>query len=103
MADIDDAPPVFHEAAIVSPAALLGAANAIFAANVALGPWIHLSSEVLLYGCAREADAISVRGRIDRLFEKKGRELVDLDVIVVANEARAVMRVRHTAMYRLCS
>ena len=101
MSDIDDAPPIFREAAIIHPAVLLGGANAIFAANVALGPWIHLSSEALLYGRAREADAISVRGRIDRLFEKKGRELVDLDVLVVANDERAVMRVKHTAMYRL--
>jgi acyl dehydratase len=101
MSDIDDAPPIFRKAAIAHPALLLGGANAIFAANVALGPWIHLSSEVLLYGRAREADAISVRGRIDRLFEKKGRELVDLDVLVVVNDERAVMRVKHTAMYRL--
>jgi acyl dehydratase len=101
MSDIDDPPPIFCEASIAHPAVLLGGANAIFAANVALGPWIHLSSEVLLYGRAREADAISVRGRIDRLFEKKGRELVDLDVIMVVNDERAVMRVKHTAMYRL--
>jgi acyl dehydratase len=99
--EIDDDAPLYRDAAVAHPARVLGWANEILAANVKLGPWIHLASEVDLCGCIHHGDLVSIRGRVDRLSEKKSREIVDLDVLVVKNEERPVMRVRHTAIYRL--
>jgi hypothetical protein len=34
-------------------------------------------------------------------YERSGHRFVDLDVVIVAEEIRAVAQVRHTAIYRL--
>lgn len=101
MSEIDDELPLYREAGVAHPALLLGAANHILAANVALGPWIHVTSEVSLSGRVYDGDDVSVRGKVARLFEKQGREFVELDVLIVKNEREAVMRVQHTAIYKL--
>jgi acyl dehydratase len=51
---------------------------------------------------ARVGDRLATRGKVRSLFEKKGRELVELDLVVVAGEPpRPVAHVLHTAIYRL--
>jgi acyl dehydratase len=100
-AEVDDDAAPYREAGVAHPALLLGAANMILASNVALGPWIHVSSEMWLSGRVRDGDDVSVRGRIRRLFERNGRELVELSVVIVTNDREAVARIEHTAIYRL--
>jgi acyl dehydratase len=101
MFEIDDDPTIYRDAGVAHPALLLGAANMILAANVALGPWIHVASEMCLCGRVRDGDHVSVRGKVDRLFERQGREFVDLSVLVVTNDRDAVVEVKHTAIYGL--
>ncbi len=36
-----------------------------------------------------------------RTYERKGRGWVDLDVLIVADDARPIARVHHTAIYRI--
>ena len=50
---------------------------------------------------AGAGDRLTTRGRLGRLFTRKGREYADLDVLVVADGARPILHVRHTAIYRL--
>ena len=86
----------------VHPAFFLQQANRALRDNVRLGPWIHVSSVVRHLGGARVGAALATRGRVRSLFEKKGRELVELDLLIVAGaSARPVAHVRHTAIYHL--
>jgi len=86
----------------VHPAFLLDQANRSLDLNVRLGPWIHTASVVRHLGGARVGDTLATRGRVRSLFEKKGREFVEVDLAIVAGErARPVAHVLHTAIYRL--
>ncbi len=82
------------------PMILLELSNRILMQNFKLGPWIHVASELVNYGTAHAGDMIEVRGRIESCFERKGHEFVVLDTLLVAEGARPVQQVRHTAIYR---
>jgi acyl dehydratase len=82
------------------PAFFLDQANRSIDGNVALGPWIHVSSTVRHLGPAAVGDTLRTRGRVRSLFEKKGREYVEVDLVILAGP-RAVAHVLHTAIYRL--
>jgi hypothetical protein len=45
-------------------------------------------------------DRLAARGKVRSLFEKKGREFVELDLVLLAG-TRAVAHILHTAIYRL--
>jgi acyl dehydratase len=85
----------------VHPAFFLDQANRALRQNVRLGPWIHVGSVVRHLGGARVGDTLATRGRVRSLFEKNGREFVELDLVVVAGERRPVAHIQHTAIYRL--
>ena len=88
----------------VHPAFFLDQANRALRQNVRLGPWIHTGSVIRHLGGARVGEALATRGRVRSVFEKKGRELVELDLVIVAGTGtrpRPVAHVLHTAIYRL--
>lgn len=84
---------------LVHPAWLLLDANDILVANVRLGPWIHVGSEVSLYEPVRLDSALDVQATVLEHFEKSGHRFTVLDVVTIADDA-VVQRVRHTAIYR---
>lgn len=89
-------------AAWVHPAFFLQQANRALRDNVRVSPWIHVSSVVRHLGGARVGEVLATRGRVRSLFERKGREMVELDLLIVAGpSARPVAHIRHTAIYRL--
>ena len=65
------------------------------------GPWVHVGSDLAHVGLARAGDRLTTRGRVGRLFTRKGREYAELDALVVAEGSRPILHVRHTAIYRL--
>ncbi len=86
----------------VHPAVYLVEANRALSRNVRMGPWIHVGSVVRHLAPARIGDTLTTRGRVRSLFEKKGKELVELDLVVTAGTpARAIAHVLHTAIYQL--
>jgi acyl dehydratase len=86
----------------VHPAFLLTEANRALSRNVRVSPWIHVGSAVRHLAAARVGDTLSTRGRVRSLFEKKGREFCELDLLVVSGpNARPVAHILHTAIYRL--
>lgn len=89
---------VYRDQGVAHPAWLLRQANRVLAANVRLGPWIHVGSAVQHLGLVRDGDRVSVRARVAALYERKGHEFVDLDVVMLTD--RPVVTVRHTAIYR---
>jgi acyl dehydratase len=100
--DLDDPSPLYRGAgAVAHPGLLLRQANRALAENVALGPWIHVASDVVHCGTAGAGDRLETRGRVARAYERKGRGWVDLDLLIVAGGTRPVARVYHTAIYRL--
>jgi acyl dehydratase len=101
--DLDDALPDYRgPRGVAHPGLLLRQANRVLAENVALGPWIHASSDVAHLALARAGDRLETRGRVARVYERGGRGWVDLDLVLVASDGpRPIARIRHTAIYRL--
>ena len=92
---------LYADLPLADPAALLTLCNHLLMQNVQLGPWIHASSEVRHFSLARDGDRVSVRGRVAERFERKGRQFVVLDILVIGDGGRLVLQVRHTAIYEL--
>ena len=100
--DLEDPSPLYRGVeAVVHPGLLLRQANRALAENVALGPWIHVASDVAHCGTAAAGDRLETRGRVAKTYERKGRGWVDLDLLILAGGARPIARVYHTAIYRL--
>lgn len=86
----------------VHPAVFLQQANRAIDRNVRLGPWVHVTSTVRHLGGARVGETVRTLGRIRSLWEKKGREYVEVDLFMAAGpRARAVAHVLHTTIWRL--
>jgi acyl dehydratase len=86
----------------VHPAFYLDQANRALRQNVRLGPWIHAGSVVRHLGGARVGETLATRGRVRSVFEKKGREFVELELVIVAGDRpRPVAHILHTAIYQL--
>jgi acyl dehydratase len=81
------------------PAVILSLANELLMQNYILGPWIHSSSEVRNASPARAGEQLQVRGSIKDAYERKGHELVVLDVAILSGE-RLVSRIQHTAIWQ---
>lgn len=84
----------------VHPAFFLDQANRALDRNVRLGPWVHVESRIRHLGGARVGETLETRGRVRSLYEKKGRQYVELDLVVLAG-ARPAAHVLHTAIYQL--
>ena len=87
----------------VHPAFYLDQANRALDQNVRLGPWIHVESRVRHLGGARVGETLETRGRVRSVYERKGRESVELDLLIVAagERPRPVAHVLHTAIFKL--
>ena len=103
VARVDD-PLAFYRGAegVVHPGFYLEQANRALDRNVKMGPWIHVGSVVRHLGGARVGERLATRGKVRSVFDKKGREFVELDLVIVAgNSARPVAHILHTAIYQL--
>lgn len=98
----DEMPPFVRPDAggLANPAFMLALANWVLAANVALGPWIHVESEVQNFRRVFRGSDLVTEASITNLFSKGGHEFVDLDVAVFEDDS-PVMRASHRAIYRL--
>jgi hypothetical protein len=86
---------------LANPAFTLGLANFALAANVCLGPWIHVQSDVRHHAAIERPSSLVVESRVADLFERSGHEFVDLDVAVFVAPDRLALTARHRAIYRL--
>lgn len=101
--DLDHMPALLRAegGGVANPAFSLGLANWVLAANVRLGPWIHVESEVQHHSAIELGTELVVEARVRELFERGGHEFVDLDVGVFAAPDRPALSARHRAIYRL--
>jgi hypothetical protein len=100
LADVRESLPIYRDQRVAHPGYLLRNANYVLALNVTLGPWIHVASAVQNFATAEDGDDISTRARVTSLDEKKGHRFVELDILMIANERRPLLHVRHTAIYQ---
>ena len=90
---------IHRSIASVEAGLLLELSNRLLMENVRLGPWIHAASELQHFGLPREAEGLSVRGRVVELFEKAGHRFVVYETVVLGDDLRLIQHVRHTAIY----
>ncbi len=83
------------------PGIHLDLSNRALDRNVRMSPWIHVGSRGRHWSAARVGDRLEMRGRVERLFEKKGHEFVEADLLLIANGSRPVASISHTAIYLL--
>ena len=100
LAEIGDDLPLYPHQQVAHPGYLIRDANWILAANVKLGPWIHVESAVTHHSAVVDGERVSTRGRVRDLFERKGHEFVVLDLLQVADGQRPVASIVHTAIYK---
>lgn len=96
-----DASPIYRGGAVCHPAWWLAQANEVVMRNVALGMWIHTESATRHYALARDGESISMRSRVIEASEKRGHELITLDIGVFGERDRPLLHIRHTAIIKL--
>ena len=97
---IDEPAALYRDEAVAHPGLLLRLVNLLLMRNVALGPWVHTSSDCRLLGPARLPAAVTVRGTVTELYERNGHRYVRYDALVTADD-RPVLEADHRAIYRL--
>ena len=94
---------IYGEERIAHPGWLLRRANRILAANVSLGPWIHVGSEVRNFDRVHDGDRVCTRAEVVREWERRGHRFVTLTVQIAAgpeSSERLVVQTAHTAIYQ---
>jgi acyl dehydratase len=92
--------PLFREGGIAHPGWLVRFANTVLSANVTLGPWIHTSTESTHLRAVVDGEEIATRARVAEVFERKGHQMVSLDVLLLAN-GKPAMHALHTAIFEI--
>lgn len=94
-----DDPAWWVERGLAHPGWLLLDANSVLVASVVLGPWIHVGSRLRLLGRVPLGAELETRAEVLEGTERRGHELVVLDVLTLA-DGRPAMRTLHTAIWR---
>jgi len=92
--------PIYTDEGVAHPGWLLLDANNVLAANVVLGPWIHVGSRVRHLAVVTDGQRVTTRARVGAEYERKGHRFVELDVLTLADDTPA-LAVRHTAIWQV--
>lgn len=98
--EIGETEPLYRAESIVHPGQILRLANFALLQNVVLGPWIHVGSTIRFHSAAHTGEELTLRARITSNAENKGHAIVAFDAIAVADGARVVAEIAHTAIWR---
>jgi acyl dehydratase len=91
---------IYRSERVAHPGALLRLVNDLLVRNVALGPWIHTSSDATFLAAARLPATLTADGIVRDEYERNGHRYVRYDALVRC-EGEPVIVVDHTAIYRL--
>jgi hypothetical protein len=100
LSNVRETLPLYADEALVHPVVVLRICNFALNRNVVLGPWMHVGSTIQNFAPARVGDALGVRAQVTGNYEHKGHLFVDIDALVLANDATPIARVRHVSIYR---
>ena len=98
LSGIDEALPLFEK--VAHPGALLRIVNELLMRNVALGPWIHTSSDCRFLGPAQLPGMLHADGIVTEVYERNGHHYVRYDALVRCDGVPVAL-VDHTAIFRL--
>lgn len=93
-----DADP-WETAELWHPGVMLLDANDALSRNVLMGPWIHVGSDISLFSSVKLGAVIETRSVVRDRYDRKGHEIVELDVSVHADNTLAA-HIHHTAIYK---
>lgn len=97
--DVRETLPLYRDEGVAHPGWVLRDANYVLAANVRLGPWIHVESVTQHHAAVADGQVVQTRALVAREWEHKGHRFVELDVAVLA-DGEVAQRVTHTAIYQ---
>lgn len=83
------------------PGLYLEQANRALDRNVRVSPWIHVESHGQHLSVARVGQPLETRARVKTLFQGKGHEFVELDLLLLAAGEHPAAAIRHIAIYQL--
>jgi hypothetical protein len=98
--DVSESDELYAREKLVHPGTVLRMCNFGLLRNVKLGPWIHVGSRVQNHAAARIGETLAARPRVIANYERKGHLFVELEVLVLGGDERAIAHVTHTAIYR---
>ncbi len=87
--------------AFAHPAQLMAQANRVLMGNIALGPWVHTASEVQHFKSVVMGQPLSLRARVQDLEQKRGHEIMTIDLLVLDDALQTVAAIRHSAIIQL--
>ena len=85
----------------VHPAVILANANQVLMRNIALGPWVHTASEMQHHAPVKPGQLLSLRSRVKDLQEKRGNEIITVDILVHDAQLQTIATIRHSAIIHL--
>ena len=100
LSNVRETLPLYEKEGLVHPVVTLRMCNFALTRNVTFGPWMHVGSRIQNFSAARIGDSLGVRARITGNYEHKGHLFVDIDALVLADDARPIARVAHISIYR---
>jgi acyl dehydratase len=98
--EIGETERLYRDEGLVHPGQILRLANFALLQNVVLGPWIHVGSTIRFHWAAHVGEELTLRSRIASNSVKKGHAIVAFDAIVIADGARVVAEIGHSAIWR---
>ena len=98
--NVRETSPLYEREALVHPVVVLRMCNFVLTRNVTFGPWMHVGSKIRNFSAARVGDSLGVRAKVTGNYEHKGHLFVDIDALVLADDARPIARVQHVSIYR---
>jgi len=98
--EIRETDPIYRTEGLAHPGQILRLANQALVQNVVLGPWIHVGSKVRNHAAACVGEQLTMRSKITSNVVSKGHAIVEFEAIVVADGARSIAEITHTAIWR---
>src|ERR1044072_6723444 len=95
--EIRETEPLYRAGGLVHPGQTLRLASYALLQNVVPGPWIHVGSTIRFHSAARVGEELTLRSRITSNTVNKGHAIVAFDALVVADGARVVAGIGHSA------
>lgn len=92
--------PAFEQHGRMHPAFAAAKANRLLMENVDLGPWIHTATVAQHLSLAEPGETLALRGHVIKSFERKGHEIVTLDIVVLGANDAPRARLQHTAIVK---
>jgi hypothetical protein len=100
LSNVRETSPLYAKEGLIHPVVVLRMCNFVLTRNVTFGPWMHVGSKIQHFAAARIGDSLGARARVTGNYEHKGHLFVDIDALVLADEARPIARVQHISIYR---